>query len=78
MAIPKKIAEQICVKAGDRMAILTDGRTIAAAKIELHEIVNRALMKEAVRVTAEDLHEDDTEPRTASGRAPTARAESEE
>jgi hypothetical protein len=53
MAIPRPIADQVGMRAGDRMAIITDGRTIAAAKIPIHEIVNRALLAKALDARAE-------------------------
>jgi bifunctional DNA-binding transcriptional regulator/antitoxin component of YhaV-PrlF toxin-antitoxin module len=55
MAIPKGIAAQLCLKAGDRMAILTDGRTIAAAKIPLSEIVNRAFLRQTVELNGQKV-----------------------
>lgn len=62
MAVPRPIADAVEMRAGDRMAIITDGRTIAAAKIPIHDIVNRALLGKAVRES--DRDDEDT------GRAP--------
>jgi len=54
MAIPRPISDAVEMRAGDRMAIITDGRTIAAAKIPIHDIVNRAMLRQAVRETGVD------------------------
>lgn len=51
MGIPVKILEACPLKAGDRMAVITDGRTIAAARIDLHDIVNKAMLKQTVERT---------------------------
>jgi hypothetical protein len=77
LGVPRKIAEMLCLRAGDRMAVITDGRTLAAAKIDMHEIVNRALLKEAVRVTSESASDAEENPHNSSGRASTVRAEHE-
>lgn len=46
--IPSRIVKVVALRAGDRMAVITDGRTIAMSKIPIEEIVNRAMLKRAV------------------------------
>ena len=78
LGVPRKIAEMLCLRAGDRMAIITDGRTLAAAKIDMNEIVNRALLKQAVNRSTASASEAEENPHNSSGRASTVCSEHEE
>lgn len=77
MGVPRAIAEAVGMRANDRMAIITDGRTIAAAKIPIHEIVNRAFLKQAIADEPEEVTESGRAGVHQRGRAVGARADGE-
>jgi antitoxin component of MazEF toxin-antitoxin module len=54
LSLPREILKQCPLKRNDRVAMLTDGRTIAFARIDMHDIVNKALLKQAVNGAAHE------------------------
>ena len=43
--LPRNIARIAGIKAGDRLAVETDGRSVLLAKIPFEDLINRALMR---------------------------------
>ncbi len=49
VTIPSPIRNLAGLKAGDRVAVETDGRTVLFAKIPFEELINRALLRRKVQ-----------------------------
>lgn len=49
VTLPPPIRNLAGLKAGDRVAVETDGRTVLFAKIPFEELINRALLKRELK-----------------------------